>query len=313
MLWQHVARVCNTRCMVQRGRLCNSCAALTRQSLSCRLQGRPSSTAAGSKAPPLPTGARGAVELPSSVALATTSLAAAQGLEFVLAHCMHAAEPSSECAPVRHIHMGVHAAQARSDVRRPTILCLRRGAADGVCVRCPALQSYKLRRCTSVSPQSPSTPHTAAAPRSASEAGARLPPVSDLLESLPLELRSGYSAGCVSQQGLLPPFPEPRWTGMHVLQQSCQVAGRVMQIFIRPLMIASCTTAAPRQHLLRSPHRPRCGVGRSCRRQRQAAPVGISRPVKWMRYICHRRCSRHSIQRGRRRPQSSTSWSVKSR
>lgn len=75
----------------------------------------------------------------------------------------------------------------------------------------------------------PARPTRRRHPGSASEASARLPPVSDLLESLPPELRSGYSAGCASQGLLPPPFPKPRWTGMHDLQQSCQVACRVRQ------------------------------------------------------------------------------------
>ena len=51
-----------------------------------------------------------------------------------------------------------------------------------------------MRRCTSVSPSHASP---AIAPqRSASEAVAVLPPISDLLQSLPLELRTGNCAGC---------------------------------------------------------------------------------------------------------------------
>jgi hypothetical protein len=62
-------------------------------------------------------------------------------------------------------------------------------------MRRPALQSYKLQRCASASSPCSRASSTAAPLRCASETGVELPPVSDLLESLPLELRDGcYSA-----------------------------------------------------------------------------------------------------------------------
>ena len=62
-------------------------------------------------------------------------------------------------------------------------------------VRRPAPQSYKLQRCSSASApgSSRASPSAAAGPlrSAASETDALLPPVSDLLASLPLELRGG--------------------------------------------------------------------------------------------------------------------------